>query len=69
MDKIRHFKKGIRFVYKSKYDNKIFFGVIDEILLTGDEPSILSERGISYKLSEVELIEDWRDKKFKELGI
>lgn len=66
---------GFRFFYKSKYNDGIVQGVIDNIIDPGSdgmsEGSIRSTNGVWYKMSEVEIetLSDIRNDKLEDLGI
>ena len=61
---------GIRFRFKSKYDNSYYFGVVNHILYTTvDYTCFYGDNNVVYRSNEVEWLDELRDKKLKELGI
>lgn len=61
---------GMRFRYKSKYNNDYYFGIVDHILFTiSTYTCFYGENDVVYRSNEVEWLDELRDQKLKELGI
>jgi hypothetical protein len=65
-------EKGMKFRFKSKYDDSYYFGIVDTVLHTvsnKDYVYFYAENGVAYNSNEVEWIDELRDQKLKELGL
>lgn len=66
-------EKGMKFRFKSKYDNSYYFGVVASISYTivnsNGGVHFYSENGVSYRSDEVDWLDEVRDEKLKELGL
>ena len=66
-------EKGMKFRFKSKYDQSYYFGVVDSISysLNNSEYEVYfyAENGVGYRYDEVEWLDEIRNEKLKELGL
>jgi len=65
-------EKGMKFRFKSKYDNSYYFGIVDSISYTISNTKEIyfnGENGVSYRSDEVDWLDEIRDEKLKELGL
>ena len=65
-------ERGMRFRFKSKYDQSYYFGVVASISYVINpeyEVYFYAENGVGYRYDEVEWIDEIRDEKLKELGL
>ena len=64
-------EKGMRFRFKSKYDDCYYFGVVGAIsaVVNSEYAYFYSEKNIGYRSDEVEWLDEVRDEKLKKLGI
>lgn len=74
---MRNVEPGMKFVYKSKYNDEFYIGIVDRVLIkiptletSEDIPDMfVSDKGVHYKSDEVEWLDEIRDRKLKELGL
>lgn len=67
---MRKVEVGMKFRFKSKYDNDYYFGIVDHIIYTTDTYTCFyGENDVPYRSNEVEWLDELRDQKLKELGI
>ena len=64
-------EKGMRFRFKSKYDQSYYFGVVDTIsaVVNSEYAYFYAENKVGYRSDEVEWLDEIRDEKLKELGL
>ncbi len=64
-------ERGMRFRFKSKYDNSYYFGIVDSIscVVNSEYIYFYAENYVGYRSDEVDWLDEIRDEKLKELGI
>lgn len=72
---MRNVEPGMKFVYKSKYNDQFYIGVVDRVLIKIPEmcydmsDMFVSDKGVHYKSNEVEWLDEIREQRLKELGL